>query len=451
MIASGLSMYLFSRALLGRAAALAASVIYMAGPYHFFELYRVTALSEFWSFAWLPLILHSVRLIASGRGWRASAYLAVSYGLLLFTHVPISFIVTILLPFYVLALTRQRRKHIQVATGVFLGVGLSAVFLVSVWLETKYVRIERILENSYKETFLFEDFRAFSLSNLLSTANYPHISGYVQEANLVGVGLLLLLVVVSVILLVEWRSIQRNRAIFVLVRTMWLIAGFSLLISSRLSAPIWDAIRSLQYLQSPIRWLVPASAAIALLTGASVHIARASRYRAAYFLMIGITILLNILVIAHVATQSSITKEELAETIEKREVPEYSPLWWNGEFSREFENTAVVVSEGEAEVISIDDAGLKQSYQVNAKKDAVLKFRSVYFPGWTARIDGRLVDLEPSVEGNMRVDVPAGSHTVSLEFGTTWRHIKASIVSAVSLLVTSLLFIRANYAVRTEV
>src|SRR5262249_7907219 len=117
MIASGLSMYVFTRDLLTRAAAGTASVIYMAGPYHFFELYRVTALSEFWSFAWIPLILHAVRRIAIGQGWRASACLAVSYGLLLFTHVPVSLIITTLLPFYALALTHDKRRLMQVAIG----------------------------------------------------------------------------------------------------------------------------------------------------------------------------------------------------------------------------------------------------------------------------------------------------------------------------------------------
>jgi len=252
----------------------------------------------------------------------------------------------------------------------------------------------------------------------------------------------MLIIVVSAVLLIEWRALRQTRTNLIIVRAMWLIAGVSLFMSTRLSAPIWDAIRALQYLQSPIRWLVPPSAAIAMLTAVSVHVARASRYSPAYFLMIGVTLLFNILVIAHVETQPSVLPDELTEAIQKREVPEYAPLWWDGKFSREFEETGVVVSRGEADVNSVHDVGLKQSYQANAKEGAVLKFRSLYFPGWTARIDDKPADLEHSIEGNMQLALPAGKHTVSLEFGTTWRHIKATIISGISLLVVSVILIR---------
>src|SRR5262249_39080711 len=49
MVASGLSMYKFSRPMLSRAACVIAALLYMSAPYHIFELWRVNALSEFWS------------------------------------------------------------------------------------------------------------------------------------------------------------------------------------------------------------------------------------------------------------------------------------------------------------------------------------------------------------------------------------------------------------------
>src|SRR5262245_22936430 len=43
MIASGASMYVFSKGVLSRTGAVVAALLYMSAPYHVFELYRVNA------------------------------------------------------------------------------------------------------------------------------------------------------------------------------------------------------------------------------------------------------------------------------------------------------------------------------------------------------------------------------------------------------------------------
>lgn len=55
---SGLTMYGFSRLTLSRPMSLMAAVLYMLIPYHILDLYQGAALSEFWSFAWVPLIFY---------------------------------------------------------------------------------------------------------------------------------------------------------------------------------------------------------------------------------------------------------------------------------------------------------------------------------------------------------------------------------------------------------
>lgn len=441
MMLSGVSMYIFSRPILSRTAGVAAGVLYMAAPYHFFDLWTVNSLAEYWSFVWIPLVFDAIRRIAAGEAWRGSAYLALSYGLLLLTHVPTALIVTAILPVCVLALTWNKRKLIQVAAGVALGIGISSAFLVSLLFETKHVHIDRILEFKYTDTFLFEDFKAVSLANLLSNANYRHNLGYVEEANLIAIGFALLLLTVSVILFAHWQFVRQNVSRLAMVKAMSLVAIISLLMTTRVTGLFWGGAKSLQYLQSPVRWLVPATVATFLLTGIALQITADLRRRnILYAIPIGIAIVLNIAISAHVATQRSADLELLEAWRLNKDVPEYAPLWWDEVFHEEFEHSSVVVEKGDAEVRAIDDAGSKQSYEVRASTETTLKFRSVFFPGWVTRIDGKREDIRRSAEGNIQLIVAPGEHLVTLRFEETWRHIKADIISVASILILAAMF-----------
>ncbi|HSO75879.1 MAG TPA: 6-pyruvoyl-tetrahydropterin synthase-related protein [Blastocatellia bacterium] len=439
MVLSGVTMYFFSRTMLARPGSLVAAVTYMLAPYHIFELCRVGALSEFWSFVWIPLVFDAVRRLAGGEGWRASAYLALSYALLIFTHVPTSLIVALILPVYLLVLTRDKGALVKGAGGIALGVGLSAIFFVSVLFETRYVRIDHVLSRMRKKTFLFEDFSAISWTNLLSAADYHYPEGNLKEANLVAISLALLFVVASLILWVRRKSVELNLA--PQARSLWLVALISLLMTTRLTEILWSSIRPLQYLDKPVRWLVPATAATFLLTAiAASAVSRTRERRVLYAVPLILAIAFNLAISAHVATQEAVEPGELEEELGSKDVREYSPIWWNEQFHRELEDFPLVVNNGQAMVLAIDDAGLKQSYQVTAATPATLRFRSLYFPGWVARIDGSRVDVQRSTEGNIQIGVEPGEHNITLRFELTWTHITARTVSAVSILILAAMF-----------
>lgn len=438
---SGSTMYIFIRSLLSHRPALLASVVYMTSPYVFFDIYRVNALSELWTFVWIPLVLDAIRRIVRGEGWIAAAYLALGYGFLLFTHVPIPFIVTLMLPILALVLTGDKRRLVQMMAGLALGVGLSAVFLVSVLFETKYVHIDQALEQRYTDAFLFEDFEA--ITRILGRADYPTTAGYAKEANLVVIAIALLFVLASVIVWIQRKSIER--AVLNLTIALWAVAAVSLLMTTRLTKPLWDNIHRLQYLQSPVRWLVIVTCATSLLTAVAASALTTARRgaRIVYSASLAVVFAFNLAVSAHISTQERASRDGLETKMAHQDVPEYVPLWWDGIFHKEFDDSSVLVAGGEAEVSPIDDQGSKQRYQVHAKTEARLKFRSVYFPGWVARIDDRSVEIVRSDEGLIQVIVPAGEHYLTLTFEPTWRHIKAGVVSAASgLILVAMLYFR---------
>jgi uncharacterized membrane protein len=154
---SGITMYGFSKSFLTKRLAVLAALLYVLSAYHIFDLYQGAALSEFWSFVWLPLVLDAIYKITKEQSWRHIARLAIGFALLLLTHLPISFALLLATPIYALILTRDWRRLTSIGAGFVLGSGISALFIVPVALESKYINIGKVLKFDYMNFFLFEN------------------------------------------------------------------------------------------------------------------------------------------------------------------------------------------------------------------------------------------------------------------------------------------------------
>ena len=57
--------------------------------------------------------------------------------------------------------------------------------------------------------------------------------------------------------------------------------------------------------------------------------------------------------------------------------------------------------------------------RVDMEKPDQLQFRASNFAGWTATIDGGLVEIKEGAAKNIVIDLPAGAHRVELELRST--------------------------------
>jgi len=457
MILSGLTMYAFSRSFLPRWASLFAALFYMIAPYHVFDLYQRSALSEFWAFAWLPLMFDSIYRIATGRGMRAVAYLAASFALLLLTHLPTSFIVALIIPVFALLLTRRVRRLAQIAAGLVLGAGISSVFVVPVLFERGYVRADRILRIRYFNYFLFEQLRDAFTGPLFPS---PEVRRFyvVGATNIVALGLPLLLAVSTLVIWSKRRSgglelSQRN-----LVPGIWIISALSLLMTTRLSLPIWQVVPNLPHTQFPFRWLLIATGGTVLLTAIALSsLRRGVKLDAICAVIFGVVFITSLAVSSLAITRASYDAEAVRTGLTPLETPEYRPVWWekqkhwDEEKYDELEYVSVVVNNGEASVRVVDDVGVNQRYDLSAANTSVLRLRQLYFPGWTARVDGKPVEITPSKEGNIELTVVPGEHTLTLNFEDTWPRVAGKFISVFSsLLVVTIIFLSYRFRRKTS-
>jgi uncharacterized membrane protein len=438
---SGITTYVFARSVLSHRVSLLAAVLYLLAPYHLLDLYQRAALSEFWAFVSAPLVLYAIHRVASGGDWRAVTLLAVGYGLLLLTHVLTAFATTLILPIYVVFLTRDWRRIAKSVAGVALGVGLSAIFVAPLILERDYVRLHRIHTEKFTRSFLIENLPAAFKAVPLPPGREPEFfyqnpDYFYYEANMVI--FILLFALISILIWKRRQTDRQNDSQPVLFRAIWIVTLFGLFMTTRLSEPIWRIIPGLPYMQFPIRWLLLASTGMSLLSAAafSLAMARRGRSRTAYGSVIVLLLALNLIVATFAVVRQQRGEQAIPKEVSGLEVPEYRPRSWNYKDSQESNIEAVVVSNGEANVQAIDETGARQTYAVSAVTESLLRFRTLYFPGWVGRVDGHPVEIGPSELGNIQLSIEPGEHQLTLSFEDTWPRIAGKLISALCVLVT---------------
>lgn len=428
---SGLTMYGFSRLTLSRPTSLLAAMLYMLVPYHMLDLYVGSAISEFWSFAWIPLILYFTYRIIEEPGLRAATGLILSYTLLLQTHVVSGFLISVILPVFALLLTRDARRLLQIAGSLAFGAGISAIFLVPVLFERKYVHIERVLRHDYKNYFLFE-----RLASAFKTIVVPSEDNeYPLQTELAAFGLLLLLAASILPLWKKLRAGQQNDSRIKLWLALLVVTSLSLLMTVRVTQPLWRIIPGFAFLQFPFRWLLICSAGASVLTAAAVSLVAGNAkrrviYAAAFILVTAFNITISAIAVMRMPQDP----EELEDKLSSKEVPEYHPIWWDGKQNRALLEIPAIVDGGDAIIQAIDAKGINQSYDVRAGSQSLLRLRPLYFPGWVARLDDNPIEIWPSEEGNIELMVEPGEHHLTLSFEDTWPRRAGKIISAASVL-----------------
>jgi hypothetical protein len=155
---SGLTMYTFCRNHMGKVCSLLSAIVYMALPYHLVDLYNRSALAEFWSFVWLPLIFLFIEQVRENPRIGMSG-LAVFYSALIVTHLPTALLVSPVLIAYSLFLHANGggfRVLLRRILPLPLGLGLSAFYLLPVIFERRFVDIASI--NNYEWFWLSNNF-----------------------------------------------------------------------------------------------------------------------------------------------------------------------------------------------------------------------------------------------------------------------------------------------------
>ena len=169
-ITGGLGMYFWARSILPSASASWAAFFYALAPYHLNQLYQSVLLAEWAGSAMLPFVFGFVDRVCERGRRRDIAGLAATYGLLVFTHLPLAVIGSIALAVYALAKiqgTEKVRKLAKLSAGAMLGLSVSAIYWVTMVSEVNWIAVNRFQGDSsvdYRFNFLLSTFSPDNLN-----------------------------------------------------------------------------------------------------------------------------------------------------------------------------------------------------------------------------------------------------------------------------------------------
>jgi len=460
LIASGFTAYAWLGRLAGRRAALIGAVLYMSAPYHLaVDLYQRFAFAELWGFAWMPLVMLAVRASMRGRAG-ALAGLAVSYALLIMTHLPTTLLFSWVPIAYVLWMAEPGDRvisFVRVAGGMLLGMGLSAVFLVPAMTTQHYVLFE-IMESGhfdFAKHFLF-----YAAGRGEGRNDFLHALGVVVGA--------MMLVAGGVWLLgrkLQQGSARREATFWVVVA---LLAFFMMLYPSK---PVWDRVAIIQMVQFPWRFGTVLTLAMVALATLWVDTLRNQQIAAQPAQALILTLILlyqamptfkDYLLIQHWTTEPTLAHlmEEIGGTdatagalLGAAEISRYNsflPRWSNlslfvdtPEGVRAMEDVAatpdkafLVEGEGGVRIRRWQPPYIELTVQ--AKTAAEVGILQLYYPGWVAIMDNAGARLEVGPlrpDGLVMVKVPPGRHRILIKREPLPEERAGQLISGVSLAV----------------
>lgn len=459
--------YRLGRELFGERAGLAAGVAYLYSPYLLYDAHIRGSLPESLALGILPFAMLFLRRAAQGDR-RAAVWAGAAIASVLLAHNGVALQA---MPFLLgWAVWTEMAKGTRSPWN--LGVGswallfvispfaiaflLSAFFWLPALAEAQYAQIERGTLNSamgYANNFL-------SPGELLTLPRLPVDPALLNPPVVRSLPLapLTLATLALVGRLLRSRSPHPHREasawetptlIFLLLAT--LIATLLILPSARL---VWDVAPLLRLTLFPWRLLGPISLFVALMAGVSfagptqggpTHRSAPTVFAICWLIIAGLPFASPPFEPAPATpTLADVAAFELPpDFVGTTTVGEYLPVWvkqlpdTTPHRDRLMRGVPIerFTAPG-AEVRLTETRTVGHTFAINAPQPTTFIYRTFYFPGWRAMLDGQPAVIQiTSPEGLMSVVAPAGSHTLTFHFGLTPPRAVGSGLSLLGLLI----------------
>ncbi len=425
---------------------LLAAMLYAIVPQHLAEIFQFFLFAEFAAWGFLPFCFMFVTRICRGGTWVDVALFALSYSLLILTHIPTTIIVSFSMPIYVLILLDWRsckRIFIQLFSAIVLTL-LATSFR---WI-TIVSEINWLAHNGPEHTSGYYDFSLWMFPNVWASRT---LFIYVMRAWLFDIAIILtaaLLIPAFVNLFKDFtkanKSIQR---IFV---ASLITSCFAFFMLSRASFSIWNNFNFLQKIQYPWRWLSVFSLLCVVLFSLSVSylmqkFEKFERLVAYPALALVVTIILfNITQI--IIPSAPFPSAEFAKIEKEVKTEPMWEGWWTVWAKAEaFENKEKVVA-GNRNVEITNWTRESKEFVVQSGEEKNVGVQSFYYPHWKANVNGQNIQINKDENGAINIPISNEVSRVRLYFEEPFIVRIAQVISTVTWLLafSAMIFVYAR-------
>ena len=404
----GLGMFFACQEFVAREDRWKAVLLYMASPYLLTTALVRFATAEALTLIWLPLIMmYFHRAVWRGER-RAVMLLGCLLGLTWITDVPASIVLLYVLStaVCVLAVVRGSVKPLPIVLlAEVIAAALAAFYLVPTWIERGWIHSDATQRDRYELMFLF------------TKPRHEHVALFAIELWVISLAGMVLAIIYA---RRGWHSSENRQT----TRTWIVVAAVCLFFELPLSAGLWRHLPQMRLADFPYRFLAPMGAILPLMLLAE---STPKRWRISGWVVLGALAVLPVW--EYGSAKTGLTDLRVL-----------APVWQNVGYRgwAEFVPAGAVapLTPPQVEPVSVADpakhpdcnasleseqddrqAAGEKTILIDSSTLCKVRVGQFFFPYWRA-IDDRGIPLPIAADsdGLLLVSVPAGQHTVKLQF-----------------------------------
>ena len=433
---TALNMYLLGREFWGRGGGLISSAFYTYAPYHSVDFYVRGAMNEFWAMAFYPLIFWTTyKLIQTPmRYW--VVWTALSVAGLMLSHNPMLMIfapVLILWCLFWLIKFRSIRSIRNLSLSALWSLGLAAFFTLPVLFETKFVSVWTLTSGYFNYLAHFLDVRQIFLN-----INWGYGSSELgpNDSMSFALGHLHWIIPALTVILMLFTKKLRDRKYLILLLSLFTVT--SLFMSHSKSTPIWIALKPLEFLQFPWRFLSLAVFTTSFLSGAIVAVFNKKLF---YSPILALLILLNGNYFQPREWFPDMTDVKKFsgkswQLLVTSGIFDYLPKWAPAPPANA-RGDELNVTSGQGIYSPLLFKSNRQEYLITMTSPGTIELQTYYFPGWRYYLDDSEITsykLDPLL-GRPQFDLDPGRHELVAILADTPIRATGNVISLASWLI----------------
>lgn len=430
----GLGMYLFSRIYFGELESLITAIFYIIAPYRFLNLYVRATLAECFALGLLPFLFLAVEQVIKNKNIKG---FTIVLSLLILSHNITAFITLPLCIIYFAIRTYKQKNKIEYyksfAFGILISLSISAFFIFPAILENNLTRLVELTED-YKNFFPSPNEIIYSPWGF-----GPYVQGNMpgKMSPQIGIAHITVFLIALGILFVRFwkkRKFEKKDGFLFAFLALSVICFF---LMSPLAFFLWEHIYFLQLVQHP--WRLVGYVILGTSIGAG-YILSVIKDRKIQLLISAVLIVFllftnrNHIRVNQYYTFVNPIKADLPYGPSTTSKDEHMPIWTRRVYEDPNQNGDVTKGSGSS-IRTVWKSNYHE-FTVNMKQDGTFRDNTSYYPGWTAKLDGKNVQVnyKKDTYGRLLIGVPKGKHKAEFFFGETPSRLIADYLSVFGII-----------------